>query len=99
MQSAMNTFAHFVTPATLDKWTALADTRGLERMCFLLDPAASEEVCEVGTGRGSAAAAVAKYSKRVVTFDIVDQSAHIERLAASNIEFRRADLGHGVLPC
>ncbi len=68
-------------------------------MCFLLDPAKSEEACDVGTGRGSGAGAIAEHAKRVVTFDIVDQRAHVSKLGLSNVEFRQADLAQGELPC
>ena len=73
----MSTFQYFSLQNTQDKWAALADKRSLERMCFLLDLAESEEACDVGTGRGSGAGAIAEHAKRVVTFDIANQSAHV----------------------
>ena len=99
MTSMFNTFGCFASPGTLDKWSALADKRGLERMCFLLDPADSEEVCDVGTGRGAACGAIARHTRRVVTFDVADQGPHIAKLGLPNVEFRRADLSPGDLPC
>lgn len=95
----MNSFSHFCSPQLQSKWSALAAEQPLARMCLLLKPKPSDVVCDVGTGMGSAALAIAPSTERVVTFDLEDQSRHLQGKGASNIEFQRADLSKGLLPC
>lgn len=81
------------------KWDELADAKSLERMCLLLEPKQEDVVCDAGTGKGSAALAIAPKVKRVVAIDAVaNRQAIFQAAGKENVEFLCEDLDNGKLP-